>query len=311
MSEPTAPLRSTSRSRIGPALIFAILAFLIGLGLMAYAVRNTPGFFAGTPTTAVAPPPVAAPNAAQTAAPTSTQQPDAATLALRESALAANLANLEARTAQVDADTAEAAVGAGKAEAILVAFAARRALDRGAGLGYLEGELRRRFGARFPREVNTVIRSARTPVTLENLRETLTATTPALLATPSDWWSGLGSELRNLVVIHRADTPSPLPSDRLARAKRLLDTGNVEPALAEVERLPGAAAAGNWTAAARRWIDVRRALDTLETAAITGAFAPPPVSVRTDVPPGASSPAPMPPAPGDAPVAAPSDGTAS
>lgn len=284
MSEPTAPQRSTSRSRIGPALILAILAFLIGLALMAYAVRNTPGFFAGTPTTAtVAPQPVAAP--------TPVAQPDAATLTLRESALAAHLANLEARTAQVDADAAVAAVEAGKAEAILVAFAARRAVDRGAGLGYLEGELRRRFGVRFPREVNTVIRSARTPVTLENLRETLTTTTPALLATPSDWWSGLGSELRNLVVIHRADTPSPLPSDRLARAKRLLDTGNVEPALAEVERLPGAAEAGNWTAAARRWIDVRGALDTLETAAITGTFAPPPASMMPNIPQAAPSPA--------------------
>ncbi len=250
-------------------LAIAILAFVIGLGLMAYAVRNTPGFFArgSSPTPMTRPTPTVAPAPATA---------DPSTLALREAALAAQLANLEARAARTDAETAEAAVNAGKAEAILVTFAARRALDRGAGLGYLEGEMRRRFGATLPRQVGTVIRAARQPVTLENLRESLTAAAPMLLATPSDWWSGIGSELRNLVVIHRADTPSPLPSDRLARARRQLDNGNVETALAEVERLPGAADAANWTAAARRWIDARAALDTLETAAITGAFAPPP-----------------------------------
>lgn len=271
MSDTSRLPRTPTRSRIGPALALAIAAFVIGLGLMAYAVRNTPGFFArggaaaSTARSAPAPAPTSAPPAT-----------DAATLALREATLAAQLANLEARAARTDADTADAAVNAGKAEAILVTFAARRALDRGAGLGYLEGELRRRFGATLPQQVATVIRAARQPVTLEDLRESLNTAAPMLLATPSDWWSGIGSELRNLVVIHRADTPSPLPSDRLARARRQIDNGNVETALAEVERLPGAADAGNWTAAARRWIDARAALDTLETAAITGAFAPPP-----------------------------------
>lgn len=287
MSDPLGTTRPPTRSRIGPALAIAIFAFLIGLGLMAYAVRNTPGFF----TRGGANAPAAKPTAAPVAPPEATA--DAATLALREATLAAQLANLEARAARTDADTAEAAVNAGKAEAIFVTFAARRALDRGAGLGYLENELRRRFGATLPAQVGTVIRAARQPVTLEDLRESLNTAAPMLLARPSDWWSGIGSELRNLVVIHRADTPSPLPSDRLARARRQLDNGNVETALAEVERLPGAADAANWTAAARRWIDARAALDTLETAAITGAFAPPPAR------PATPQPAPSPPAAGD------------
>ncbi|MDR6788769.1 hypothetical protein J2Y58_002134 [Sphingomonas sp. BE138] len=284
MSDPDALARTPTRSRIGPALTIAIVAFVIGLGLMAYAVRNTPGFFARG---SAAMTPAARPTAAPTpvaAAPDA----DTTTLALREAALAAQLTNLEARAARTDADTAQAAVDAGKAEAILVTFAARRALDRGAGLGYLENELRQRFGANLPQQVATVIRAARQPVTLEDLRESLNTAAPMLLATPSDWWSGIGSELRNLVVIHRADTPSPLPSDRLARARRQLDNGNVETALAEVERLPGAADATNWTAAARRWIAARAALDTLETAAITGAFAPP----RVAGPPPAAAPTP-------------------
>ncbi|MBY0302488.1 hypothetical protein, partial [Sphingomonas ginsenosidimutans] len=37
--------RSAPRPRFGPVLTIAIIGLLIGLGLMAYAVRNTPGFF--------------------------------------------------------------------------------------------------------------------------------------------------------------------------------------------------------------------------------------------------------------------------
>ncbi len=254
--------QGAQRSRMGPVLVIAVIGFAIGLALMAYASRNAPGLF-GRATA-----PAAAPTVAPTAAPII---PDVATLALREAALAAQLANLEARAARIDGESAQAESNAGRAEAILITFAARRALDRGVGLGYLEGELRRRFGTAFPREVDGVIRDSRAPVTLEDLREGLTAAAPTLLAQKSDWWAGIGSELRSLVVVHRAGTPSPLPSDRLARARRQLGTGNVETALAEVERLPGAGEASNWIAAARRYVEARAALDTLESAAITGA----------------------------------------
>lgn len=278
MSEFTGSARSAQRSRIGPAITIAILAFVVGLALMAYAMRRTPGFFARGTTTP------STPAAAPSPQPVMPSGPDTATLALRESALAAQLSNLEARAARTDADSAAAADSAGKAEAILVAFAARRALERGVGLGYLEAELRERFSSALPREVNAVIRTARAPVTLEDLREGLAAATPTLLSTQSDWWAGVGSELRNLIVVHRAGTPSPLPSDRLARARRQLEMGNVEAALAEVQRLPGAAQAGNWTAAAGRWIDSRRALDMLEAAAITGVLTPRQDPVATQEP---------------------------
>ncbi|MBW6528113.1 hypothetical protein KZ813_14815 [Sphingomonas sp. RHCKR7] len=260
MSDGMDTAQDAQRSRMGPVLVIALIAFAVGLGLMAYASRNAPGLFGRAAAPAAAPTVAAAPIT-----------PDVATLAMREAALAAQLANLEARAARIDGASAQAESNAGRAEAILITFAARRALDRGVGLGYLEGELRRRFGAAFPREVNGVIRDSRSPVTLEDLREGLNAAAPTLLAQKSDWWAGIGSELRSLVVVHRAGTPSPLPSDRLARARRQLGTGNVETALAEVERLPGAGEAGNWTAAARRYVAARAALDTLESAAITGA----------------------------------------
>ncbi|MEH3035291.1 MAG: hypothetical protein PGN23_02170 [Sphingomonas adhaesiva] len=278
--------RGPSRPRIGPVLAIAIVAFVIGLGLMAYAVRNTPGFFVRSGTPSPTPSPAAAPTLAAAAAGSA----DLDTLALREAALAAQIANLEARVARTDGDSAQAAARAGRAEAILTAFAARRAIDRGAGLGYLEAQLRERFGPTLPNDVNAVIRAARAPVTLEDLREGLNGAAPVLLSQRSDWWAGIGSELRSLIVIHRAGTPSPLPSDRLARARRMIDMGNVDGALGEVRRLPGAGDADGWIAAARRWIAARRALDTLEAAAITGAIAPPRVMGAPAMPAPAPSP---------------------
>jgi len=61
-----------------------------------------------------------------------------------------------------------------------------------------------------------------------------------------------------------------LPNDRLARAHRALDAGQVEAALAEVAHMPGAASADAWIKAARSYVGARQALDLLETAAVQG-----------------------------------------
>ena len=257
------------------ALIVSLL--LVGLTLgavtMLWAIRAYPAWFMTAP----------AAHAGQPAA--ATQPADPGTLASRGTQLAAQLATLENRTASITNDTRAAAGNAGRAEAIMIAFAARRALERGVGLGYLEPQLRARFWEVAPAETNTVIAAARRPVTLEDLRAGLEAAGPALLARDSNWWSGIGSELRNLIVVHPAGVVSPRPADRLQRALRLIDRGNVEAALAEVRRLPGAASAENWTQAAARYVATARALDTLETAAIVGA----PATVRPAEPPAAVS----------------------
>ena len=78
----------------------------------------------------------------------------------------------------------------------------------------------------------------------------------------------------DLVVLRQADAPSPRPADRLKRARRALDEGNVEAALAEVARLPGAADAQSWTSAAKRYIAARNALREIELAAMQTAPAP-------------------------------------
>lgn len=278
--------RTARRPRNTLIAVITLLALGIGIALMAFAGRNAPASWWPWADQPINRSPAAAPPSvpAAPAGPTVTGNVDPVTLASRTAGLAADLASLETRAALIERDADAAADRAGRAEAILLATAARRALDRGVGLGFLDEQFRRRFGTTMPRETAAVIRASQQPVTLEDLRESLDTAAPVLLATESDWWTGIGSELRNLVVIHRAGTPSPLPSDRLSRARRMVNNGNVEAALAEVSRLPGAARATGWTDAARRYVEARHALDQLEAAAILGAITPPPAAQPAPAP---------------------------
>ncbi len=258
------------RSRAGPFILIVVLAFVIGLALMWMVTREGGRWWSSAAVPAAAPTGTP-PNATTPALPPATGPADPVTLATRESALAAQLAALEARTAAVGVDVTTAADRAGRAEAILIAFAARRAVERGTALGYLEEQLRQRFGATQQPAVEAVIAAGRAPVTIESLRQALDANAALLLNPGSQgWFGGLITELRSLVVLHDASTPSPLPSDRLARARRRLDAGQVDAALEEIRRLPGGTQVSQWTADAQRYLAAHRGLDTLETAAIVG-----------------------------------------
>ncbi len=274
------------RSRIGPFALAVGLIFAIGLALMWVGMRNDNAWLTNGADPAAEPSPAIeapVPPVTTSARPVAPTGGDAMSLT-RENALAAQLAALEARAAGIGADVSNAADRAGRAEAILVAFAARRAIDRGTSLGYLEDQLRMRFGATQPDAVDTVIEAGREPVTIEALRQALDANATVLLNPGANgWFDGLLNELRSLVVLHEATTPSPLPADRLARARRMLDAGQVEPALEEISRLPGAAQATKWTSAAARYVAARRALDTLETAAIIGTIPTAPVQQSAPV----------------------------
>lgn len=190
------------------------------------------------------------------------------------------VATLEGRLDQIDARARQASGNAGRAEGLLVAFAARRALDRGVDLGYIEALLRDRFGGTQPQAVAMVIAAARRPVTLPQLRVGLEDAAPALAAggTSISWWQGLRRELANLIVVRRPGTPPSDPEERIERARRLLEAGQVDGALAEIARLPGRAAATAWMAQAARYVKARVALDRIETAALldpaTSATAP-------------------------------------
>lgn len=197
--------------------------------------------------------------------------------------LEARVAELEGRLGSIGA-RANAAVGnADRAEGLLVAFAARRALDRGIQLGYIEALLRERFGGSQPQAVATIIAAGRQPITLEELQAGLSELGPDLAAQgPNEgWWDGVKRELAGLIIVRKSDAPSPAPADRLARANRQLEAGHVTAALAEVARMPGRERASSWIAKARRYSAAREALDVIETAALLEPRdqAPPPVAV--------------------------------
>ena len=177
---------------------------------------------------------------------------------------------LEERLNRITVEAQAASGNAARAESLLVAFAARRALDSGAPLGYIEGQLRLRFGQAQPRAVATIINAAREPVTLADLRAGLTALGDQVTVPPANasWWEALEHEARELISIHKESTPSPRPQAALDRAIHYLDGSRVGAALAEVEQMPGRAAADRWLQYARRYLEARRALDLIETAAI-------------------------------------------
>ena len=257
-----------------PVALLVLVAFVAGAGGAWWAVRSRQPVVAAQPV--VAPAVVVRP-VIEAPAPASAGDAsvDPATLAVREGVLAGQLAALEARTASTAADALAAGGQAGRAEALLVVAAVRRAIDAGQPLGYLEGQLRARFAVANPRAVDVAVDAGRRPVTLDDLRLGLASIGPALATGAGQgWWSSLRREVGSLVVLRQAGTPSPLPADRLARAERLVDGGQVETARVEVARLPGAGAAAGWLDAAHRYALARRALDALEGAALAGRAAP-------------------------------------
>jgi len=211
--------------------------------------------------------PATSPAQSAKAAPVTTLTPDL------ERALAVRVADLEDRLSRINVQAQAASGNAARAEGLLIAFAARRALDRGSPLGYIDPQLRLRFGDAQPKAVTTIVNASQQPVTLEELSAGLDELGPALMTGSSGagFWSDFQRELSELFVIRRQGTPSPAPQQRLIRAKRYVETGNVDAAIAEVEKLAGVEKdedALQWMEKARRYNEARRALDVIETAAI-------------------------------------------
>ena len=249
--------------RIGVVSVLVAVAFLLGLALAVVLVRRQTAREASVATSALTQP------VAAQASPTTLPPADPEALNARQAVLSGQLAALEARSASLGASAEGAAGQATRAEALLIAISTRRALDRGMPLGTLEAQLLARFGQSQPRAVGIIREAAREPVTVEDLRQGLDAIGADVAAgVRQGWLDSLRRELATLVVLRRAGTPSPLPADHLARAKRLLQADQVEAARAEVAQLPGAEEAANWLGAARRYVLARQALDVLETAAL-------------------------------------------
>lgn len=248
------------------ASLIGTIAFVAGVGTTVGAVGLAGGFTPRPVPTVIPPQPRIESPASYPTLPPGT---DLATLNAREAMLAGKLDQLELRIRDVDGSARNASGYATRAERMMIAFAVRRAIERGQPLGPLDRQLRLRFGESHGEAVAAILRAAAQPVTLEDLRLALDTIAPRLSTDPKDGlWDRVRRMLGNLVVLRQADAPSPRPADRLRRARRALDRGDVEAALAEVAHMPGVAAADQWTNAARRFIAARNGLFEIERAAM-------------------------------------------
>ncbi len=263
MSVSTIPSQSTWTAR----LAWALLLLFVGAALATWGLSR---WDAGARFLGIAPaPPISAPRliAAPVVAP-----------AVPSPAEASRIATLEARLILLERQALSVQGSAGRTDALVIAFAARRAIERGVALGYLEPLLVERFGANHQAAVATVVTASRNPVTQAELIADYDKLGPLLRGTGPDegWWAGARRELGTMVSIRRNDSPSPRPAARFDRARARLDSGEVDAALAETMRLPGAARpeAQGWIARARRLIAAKRALDEIESFALIGPARP-------------------------------------
>ena len=179
------------------------------------------------------------------------------------------LAAAEQRLARLDLQAQAAAGNAARAEGLLIAFATRRAVERGAELGYLADQLRLRFSDQWPNAVNTIINFSRDPIRYDNLTARLDGLGPQLVERDEGIsWGRFTEELSQLFVIRRESTPAPLPEMRLERARIALEQGRYQNAIDEIRGMPGADEAEAWIADAERYRDAMLALEVIETAAV-------------------------------------------
>lgn len=267
------PATATRPRRLSSALLIILIAFATGIAATFAFVRYYSHLL----------PPAMQPELPASSAPATparfTPPPERGTgqsaeseaVALRQRGLAADLANLEARALLIDREAQGAASQAGRAEALLIAMATRRAVERGTSLAAIEPALRARFGSGQPRAVAVLHEAGRMPVTLYALRAGLDEVESAQLGSDiSGFWAGLQQQLGSLIIIHREGTPSPRPAARLERIRRALDSGQIELALAEARRLPAGPALQRWLADAKRYVEAQQALDVIEQAALQG-----------------------------------------
>ena len=258
-----------------PVLVAVLASFLLGGAIVGYAVYTMTGTdepveeSAGEEPTMLASPTLSPTPTPSATASQAAQQQAVERVAEQQGGIDQRLAAAEQRLARLDLQSQAAAGNAARAEGLLIAFATRRALEKGAELGYLADQLRLRFGDALPNAVDTIIRTSRNPVTLDQLIARLEGLSPRL-AEPSGQtgFARFSEELSQLFVVRRESAPSPQPQRRLDRARLFLESGRTASAIAEVRNLPGADEAEGWLRDAERYAAAQRALDLIETAAV-------------------------------------------
>ncbi len=268
------------RHSIRPVLLAVLASFILGGSLAGYGVYRwaqsqqepervvTPAPQAGEAANATRVEPTPTPTTTASAAIGQTNEA-VERVAEQQGGIDQRLAAAEQRLARLDIQAQAAAGNAARAEGLLIAFAARRAIEKGAELGFLADQLRLRFGDALPNAVRTIIDNSRDPVTLDQLIARLEGIAPRLSEGNRQFsWDLIRNELSQLFVVRRETTPSPQPERRLDRARLFLESGRVEAAIEEVSKLPGADNAADWIADAQRYAATQQALDLVETSAV-------------------------------------------
>jgi hypothetical protein len=260
-STPATPPRS-SGGIVRAVLGTALLAFLAGAILVGWLIWDGRISLPGQQDAALT---AASPDLAKPAPP-----PGATAAPMTGALLEQQVSALEQRLARIDLQAAAAEGNTARAEALLVALAARRAIERGVPLGYLEDQLRLRFGTARPAAVNTVIAAAKRPVTLTQLSTELETLGPSLSGSGGEdsGWARFRQSISSLFVVHRDAPGASNPQSRLAKAQMLLRTGQIDAAIDVVSRMPGNKTAADWIAKARRYSEAMKALDQIEQTAL-------------------------------------------
>jgi len=262
-----APAQRPGRFRL--IIASSLLAFLVGLGAMAWIMTNREAlpFGGGGDSVQLAGDMDGAGNGAEAPRDGAPDQPRTQASGAQAEG---RVATMEQRLTRISLAAALASSHANRAEAMLIAFAARRALDAGQPLGYVEGQLRLLFGDAQPKAVATIVNAAAEPVTLNTLRQGLEVVRDtAERGDPGEgWWSAAMRELHGLAIIRRADEPAPELHQRIARARLAVESGQVEAAIEEISALTEQPETAQWLEQARRYKEARRALDVIEAAAV-------------------------------------------
>ncbi|MCB2047552.1 MAG: hypothetical protein KDE32_04915 [Novosphingobium sp.] len=257
------PPRRSSRGQ----LLVALLAFLLGAALVGWIVWQgyLEDFFpAREPAAKVA--------EVQPATAASEEQANAEVERQLEAVggVEGRLAMLEDRLSRLDLQANAASGNAARAESLLIAFAARRMIDRGQPLRYLADQIQLRFANAQPRAVRTILEFAKDPVTVDQLSARLEALSPDLTGASPDasFFDKALADLSDLFTVRREPSEVIGPEAGVERARVMLRAGRIDDAVAQIQRLPGAPAADKWVSDARRYAEVQRALDLIETAAM-------------------------------------------
>lgn len=254
--------------RFRNGLFLAGIAFVAGIGLTGWAVTSWQPVkdYVAPPVATLPPSAPAAPIAAMKAPVAAAPATDATT----QIAMEARIASLEGRLATLSQSANGPLGNSRRAEGLLLAFAARRAIDRGLALGYLESELADYFGQNQPKAVAQVLASSRAPATLAMLTAELDRIAPSLSDPETDegFFERVQREVAGLFVVRQAGTSPTAAKDRVTHARELVEIGRIDQAMAEIARVRNNQKAAGWMAMAKRYVEASNALDILEASAL-------------------------------------------